>query len=74
MTEVNSQGGSSSTLDYLDMTSAGLEGDRKREHEVDTDEIEPKKQKLSVDDDWMDDGDLFTKVNIVCFVHIFNLI
>ena len=74
MTEVNSQGSSSSTLDYLDMTSTGLEGDRKREHEVDTDEIEPKKQKLSVDDDWMDDGDLFTKVNVVCFVHILNLI
>ena len=74
MAEVNSQGSSSSTLDYLDMTSAGLEGYRKREHEDDADEIKPKKQKSSVDDDWMDDGDLFTKVIAMCFVHNINLI
>ena len=62
MTEVNSQGSSSSTLDYMTMASAGSEGDRKRVHEVDTDEIKPKKQKSSADDDWMDDADLFTQV------------
>ena len=68
MAEVNSQTSSTSTLDYMDMTSEGFETDRKRGREDDGDGVpdQNKKTKTSDDnDDRMDDGNLFTKVNIL---------